>query len=103
MMGSNIEITKCPAEDCPIWPFREGLTFKGESKQKAIRRKCTDCLQNTITGKCKEKKCQLFMYREGKRPVSSDHVKRIISPEHLERLQAANPRKRLIGVNEKNA
>ena len=99
MLDSNIEITRCPSKDCPLWPFREGLSFKGESKQKAVRAKCTDCLQTIITGKCKEKKCQLFMYREGRRPVSADHVKKTISVEQIEKMQAANPKRRkLIGI-----
>jgi hypothetical protein len=102
--SSYSEITKCPASDCTIWTFREGLTVKGESKQKAIRKKCADCNQTNRTGICKEKTCPLFPYRDGHRPVSEDHVKKVISPEQLAKMQAANPvRRRLIGSDEKRS
>ena len=67
-MGSSPEVAKCPVEDCPIWPFREGATIKGKSKMKAVKRKCADCIQTTRTSMCKEKTCQLYGYRDGHRP-----------------------------------
>ncbi len=69
-----------------------GGTIKGTSKQKAIRRKCTDCMQNTVTGRCKEKSCQLYEYREGHRPKtenSEDGIiqpKKVLSPEQLKKM-----------------
>ena len=93
-LNSNIEVTRCPSTDCAIWPFREGDTIKGESKQKAIRIKCTDCLQTIFTGKCKEKKCQLFMYRDGHRPVAEGHVKKVLTAEQAEKFNAYRAKKR---------
>jgi len=80
------EVRECPADDCPIWPFREGLSFKGESKQKAVRKRCEDCIQTKFTGTCKQKKCPLYLYREGHRPIAEGHVKKIIPPEQLAKM-----------------
>ena len=91
-MDNRSEIAQCPVEDCAIHPFRMGETIKGVSKQKAIRRKCTDCMQNTVTGRCKEKSCQLYEYREGHRPKtenSEDGIiqpKKVLSPEQLKKM-----------------
>ena len=83
-MDSYKEVTLCPSTDCAIWPFREGETIQGQSKQKAIKRKCEDCLNVSVrTSICKEKKCQLYPYREGHRPKSEDHVKKILTPEQI--------------------
>ncbi len=101
-MNSPSEITQCPATDCSLYPFRLGETIKGTSKQKAIRRKCEDCLQTKFTGKCKEKSCQLFGYREGHRPqVESSEdgnpiKKKVLSVEHLEKMKAGRSKNPII-------
>lgn len=93
-LNSYTEVRECPSEDCAIWNFREGLTIKGESKQKAIRKKCEDCIQTNRTRMCEDKKCPLYPYREGHRPVEEGHVKKVISPEHLKKLSENRPKKR---------
>lgn len=104
----NKEVSLCPVEDCALHPFRMGGTIKGTSKQKAIRRKCEDCLQIKYTGKCKMKSCELYGYREGHRPKvesSEDGIiqpKKTLSPEHLEKLQKGRA-KNVILAQEHNA
>jgi hypothetical protein len=85
-LNSYKEIRECPSEDCAIWKFREGLSEKGESKQKAIKAKCGDCIQTIQTKLCKEKKCPLFPYRDGHRPINPNIPKKVISAEHLEKM-----------------
>lgn len=102
---SNLEIAQCPIKDCAIYPFRMGETIRGTSKQKAIRRKCEDCLQNKFTGKCKEKSCQLFEYREGKRPKtesSEEEIlpkKKMLSAEHLKKMQDGRSKNPILAQN----
>ena len=97
MLNSNIEITKCPSTDCSLWPFREGGTIPGESKQKAIKRKCENCLNTTIkTFSCKEKTCQLFEYRDGHRPKNDNIPKKVLSAEHIKKLHVGRAKLREI-------
>jgi len=104
-LGNRAEITGCTALDCAIYPFREGLTFKGESKIKAIKRKCADCLQSTLTSRCTDKSCPLYEYREGHRPKNESEVgkvtpKRVMTPEHLKKLQEARLKNQILGKRE---
>ena len=94
-MGSYKEISLCPLEDCPIWPFREGDTIKGESKQKAIKKRCENCLNVTIkTSICKEKTCQLYDYRDGHRPVNENVPKRILTQTQIKKFAEQRAKKR---------
>jgi hypothetical protein len=105
-MGNYAEVTRCTALDCAIYPFREGLTFTGVSKQKAVRSKCVDCLQSTLTKTCVDKTCPLFDYRDGHRPksISEDGQiapKRVMTPEHLEKLRVGRLKHQILDKNDK--
>ena len=92
-MESYSEVDKCETQDCFIWKFRTGDTIKGESKQKAIQSKCKDCIQIFKTAMCKESSCPLFPYKNGHRPKTDDHVKRVLSSEHIKKMQENRPKK----------
>jgi len=105
-MGNYAEVTRCTALDCAIYPFREGLTFKGLSKQRAVREKCKDCLQSTLTKTCVDKTCPLFDYRDGHRPKNESSEegqiapKRVLTPENLEKLKAGRLKHAILGKKE---
>lgn len=106
-LDNRAEITNCTALDCAIYPFREGLTFPGMSKQKAIRLKCVDCLQSTLTRTCTDETCPLFIYRDGHRPKKESSKdsqitpKRVMTPEHLEKLKVGRLKHRILGKSDK--
>ena len=76
--GSADEVSKCPAKECPLYPFRKGFGPKnkrnelpsdfplpyGNSPQKALWAKCLDCA-DTYSGirHCEFKDCPLYQYR----------------------------------------
>lgn len=101
MMESYSEIEKCPVSDCSLHPFRLGETIKGTSKQKAIRKKCIDCLQHSRPGTCVMKSCQLFDYRDGHRPSKVENTEEIIpkkqiSAEHIQKMQRGRAKKQIL-------
>lgn len=106
-LDNRAEITNCTALDCAIYPFREGLTFPGMSKQKAIKLKCNDCLQTTLTKTCIDKTCPLFDYRDGHRPKKESSEdgqiapKRVMTPEHLEKLRVGRLKHQILDKNDK--
>lgn len=44
-LNSRLEVSLCPAKDCPLWPFRLGRGTKGQglSPTRAIQRYCLIC------------------------------------------------------------
>lgn len=93
------EVVQCPARQCPLWslrlrarylplraalmddatplhPFERPMTLgefaaKGQSKLKAIRRRCVDCSGGNAQDvtSCDARDCALWTYRDGHNPA----------------------------------
>lgn len=62
--GQQVEVNLCPAEKCPLWPYRKGLE-KGEDLNIAIRAlkaRCEDCTDGHIQS-CEFQDCILYPFR----------------------------------------
>lgn len=72
------EVRLCPAERCPLWPYRMGVMpdMPGRSTLKAIRRRCLDCAQSRkAVALCQTLSCALHSYRFGKNPNISEKTR----------------------------
>lgn len=91
----RVEIKECPANDCPVHRFRMGETIQGDSKQKAVKEKCKNCIDTNRTSICIEKSCPLWAYRTGRnsnRAKLENKVKKILTEEHLAKLKQGRTR-----------
>lgn len=72
------EVELCPAETCPIWPFRFGsypADHQGtKSVLRPIKEKCGDCMPESFKPgtkavvDCEKKCCPIWPYRLGTNP-----------------------------------
>jgi len=67
------EVELCPAEDCPMWPYRFGRKPKDQpsrSRLKVIRERYLDCVgySQKAVRDCWDTSCPLYEYRMGKNP-----------------------------------
>jgi hypothetical protein len=69
------EVRLCPAEGCPLWPFRFGAYPNDHQGSKSVLRpikvKCKDCAPEPQDGvrNCAKKCCPLWPYRQGHNPA----------------------------------
>ena len=94
------------APDCPLYPFRLGRTVKGQSRLKAIRKHCLECMggSSTMVAEClsgplpgiNEPVCPVFEYRFGKNPKLAG---RRVSKHSIEALQKHRLRAVVAGLN----
>ena len=69
------EIQLCPAEGCPLHPYRMGTMPKIEkpSPLRAVRAKCLDCVEGPSDVKnCGDTDCAIRPYRFGRNPAYSE-------------------------------
>jgi len=79
------EVRLCPAQDCPLWPFRLGRGTGRKGLLRAIRKRCLDCWGGSrarirdcgfgpggsdVGTIASSAECALWRYRFGKRPRS---------------------------------
>jgi hypothetical protein len=72
------EVGLCPAETCPLWPYRFGTYPEGHTGTRSvlrpIRAKCKDCMPEPFkpgqvpVRDCEKKCCPIFAYRLGTNP-----------------------------------
>jgi hypothetical protein len=68
------EVELCPANTCPMWPFRFGRYptehVGPKSVLRPIKEKCRDCMPQSISApkKCEKKCCPVWPYRMGTNP-----------------------------------
>lgn len=86
--GQVEEVRLCPAETCPIWPYRFGRNpEKGEKlKLKTIRARCLDCSGFILSEvkNCDRTNCELYDYRMGHNPKLAGKSKKPPSTSRFE-------------------